>query len=280
MSKLTAIIDADILIYAAAAGAQSEIDWGGGEDVEPVADEQEGINLLRRSIDDLITKVFADDAIMCVSCASSEGWRKEVLPSYKENRATVRPPILREFLKQYVIDNYTAFARPTLEGDDIYGILMTHPKLVPGYKVGCSMDKDMKTIPGEHYDLKHGKFFTITPAEAEYWHMLQTLTGDTTDGYKGCPGVGKVSADFYLTQLLKPVPYEYEFKRGARKGLTETRYTDEPAENLWDVVMALYHKAGLTEADALIQARVARICRHTDYDFKNKQVVLWTPPTI
>lgn len=278
MSNLTAIIDADILIYAAASGAQTAIDWGDDATVEPVADEQEGINLLRQSIDDLMAKVFADDAIMCVSCASSDGWRKQVLPSYKENRAHIQPPILREFLKQYVLDNYTAFARPTLEGDDIYGILMTHPTLVKGNKIGCSMDKDMKTIPGEHYDLKHGKHFTITPAEAAYWHMLQTLTGDTTDGYKGCPGVGKVNAEDFLTNMAKMVPVHRELKRGPRKGTVITEYERADADSYWEIVLSLYHKAGLTEADALIQARVARICHASDYDFKTKQVILWNPP--
>ena len=47
---------------------------------------------------------------------------------------------------------------------------------------------------------------------------------------------------------------------------------------LWAVVLAAYEKAGLTEADALAQARVARILRASDYDFKQKKVKLWNPP--
>lgn len=278
MAKLTAIIDADILIYSAAAGAQRTIDWGDGlDDPEPQADEQEGINLLNQSVKRLMEKTGADENIMCISCPSDLGWRKQVLPSYKENRAHITPPILRPILKQYVLDNFKSYAKDTLEGDDIYGILMTHPSIIPGQKIGVSMDKDMKTIPGLHYNTKRDEFFEITPKEADFWHMMQTLTGDITDGYKGCPGIGQVFAQEYLTKLLKPVPYQHEFKRGPRKGLFETRYRIERAESMWDVVRSLFEKAGLTEEDALIQAQVARICRHTDYDFKRKEVILWTP---
>jgi DNA polymerase-1 len=42
-------------------------------------------------------------------------------------------------------------------------------------------------------------------------------------------------------------------------------------------VVALYARYGLTEDDALVQARVARICRASDYDFKDRKVIHWTP---
>jgi DNA polymerase-1 len=42
-------------------------------------------------------------------------------------------------------------------------------------------------------------------------------------------------------------------------------------------VVSLYAKAGLTEADALRQARLARILRWTDWDNKKKEPILWTP---
>ncbi len=86
--------------------------------------------------------------------------------------------------------------------------------------------------------------------------MYQTLTGDSTDGYKGCPKVGPVAA----ARLLEPL-------------------MGEPA-GMWIAVLLSFKKAGLTEADALVQARVARILRHTDYDFTNKLPILWTPPEI
>ena len=41
--------------------------------------------------------------------------------------------------------------------------------------------------------------------------------------------------------------------------------------------MSCYVKAGLSENVAIQQARVARILRAEDYDFRNKQPILWSP---
>ena len=76
---------------------------------------------------------------------------------------------------------------------------------------------------------------------------MQTLTGDVTDGYKGCPGVGEKKAETIL-------------KKGT-----------------WEEVLKAYEAAKLTEQDALQQARVARICRVEDFNYKLGDVNLWTP---
>ena len=41
--------------------------------------------------------------------------------------------------------------------------------------------------------------------------------------------------------------------------------------------MSLFVKAGLDEEAALVQARVSRILRASDFDFKAKQPILWKP---
>ena len=38
-----------------------------------------------------------------------------------------------------------------------------------------------------------------------------------------------------------------------------------------------FKKAGLTEDDALVQARVARILRAEDFNFETQEVILWNP---
>ena len=80
--------------------------------------------------------------------------------------------------------------------------------------------------------------------------MLQTLIGDTADNYKGLPGVGKVGAEKIINQDMS--------------------YTD-----MWQAVVEAYKSKGYTEKDALIQARVSRILRHCDYDYKYKKPILW-----
>jgi DNA polymerase-1 len=90
----------------------------------------------------------------------------------------------------------------------------------------------------------------IAENEANYAHMMQTLCGDSTDGYSGCPGVGPKKAEAILAN-----------------------------GHTWDLVLDAFRKAGLSEDEALVQARVARILRHHEFDQRTSEVKLWTPAT-
>jgi 5'-3' exonuclease len=277
--KTTLLIDADIVAFKFASVNEQSFNWGDGVTSKVVTEDFDKIKRETRAyIEGLLPRLKADDYIICLS-DDDHNWRKRVLPSYKQHRLnSVRPEWLYP-LKEHLKEDYPSYRKPTLEADDVMGILSTHPKLLPGRKIIVSEDKDMKTIPGWLFNpRKDSKAWKVSPEEADYWHMLQTLIGDPTDGYKGCPGVGRGTAEPALRELLKLVPTHREITRGKRKGEIETTYEKEPADSMWDVVVSYYHSKDLTEYDARTQARVARICRHTDYDFKNKEVIYWTPP--
>jgi DNA polymerase-1 len=242
-----ALIDADITAFASAVAVEKSIDWGDGIWTLH-ADEDEGKRLFSDSIARIQEKVEADKVILAFS--DSHNFRKDVLPTYKVNRAGSRQPLIRRALTVWALHEYDCYVRPGLEGDDVLGILATmkRPKSKDQYII-CTIDKDLKTIPGLHYNVKHDKMFEVTVEEADRWHLTQTLTGDPTDGYDGCPGCGPVKAG---------------------------RILDKDCS--WAAVVAAYEKAGFSEEEALVQARVARICRAEDYDFTKKQVRLWTPP--
>jgi DNA polymerase-1 len=88
-----------------------------------------------------------------------------------------------------------------------------------------------------------------------------------------------MAAEKALKNLLGVEPYEHTLKSGPRKGQTETRWQEVEMGDFWSVVVSHFNAAGLSEQDALQQARVARILRASDYDFKNKKPILWTPKT-
>tara|TARA_A100001015_G_C15021488_1_gene728216 strand:+ start:2519 stop:2827 length:309 start_codon:yes stop_codon:yes gene_type:complete len=88
--------------------------------------------------------------------------------------------------------------------------------------------------------------------EANYNHLLQTLTGDSTDGYAGVRGIGPKTAEKLLT------------KKGAS----------------WKTVVEIYESKGMTEDEALLNARLAYLLRADDYDIKKHKIkALWTPQT-
>lgn len=253
-----ALIDADILAYQAAASTEHPIDWGNGLWTLH-SFEHDAAAAFESSIGRIMEKVEADEMHLVFS--DSGNWRKAVLPTYKENRSGVRRPLLLKYLRGYADDRYGIRVMKDLEGDDTLGIMATGP--TNQEYIVCSLDKDFKTIPGSHYNFGRDEFFTITEKEADYWHMMQALTGDATDGYAGCPGIGPKTAE----KILKEAYAE-----------AYPKFTDHQARAiLWDHVVAAYKKAGLGEEEALVQAQVARICRYSDYDYNNLKVKLWTP---
>ncbi len=248
----TLLIDSDVFIYRAASRAQSTFDWGEGPQTN--LDEAASMVDLTKQIIDLQDTLNAENVIMALGDPEGKNWRKDILPSYKAHRKTEDKPKLLSFLREFVLKTWKTYQRPTLEGDDVLGILSTAPDLVRGERIIVSIDKDFQCIPGLLYNPDHPDRGTrnINHDQADYYHAYQTLIGDACDGYKGCPGVGPKKA----TALLGPIS----------KG------------EYWGAIVSTFEAKGLTEVDALVQARVARICRNSDYDRINKQVILWTPP--
>lgn len=252
------LLDADIIAYWFAFLGQETIKWD-EETTSTHATKELGDVCAEADakIAEFKAQLEADQVIVCLSCATEDGWRVKLLPTYKAGRG--EKPMYLADVKQHLRSRYRTYEKPTLEADDVLGILSTHPTLLPGKKIVVSTDKDLKTIPGWLWNPdKDAEPHLIDERDADFAHLLQTLTGDTTDNYKGCPGIGKVKANAIL------------FGRSPPWGT---------AAEAWQGVIETYAKKGLTEADALVQARVARIARHTDYDFKKKEIKLWTPPS-
>ena len=257
----SALIDADILAYQAAVTAEQAHDWGDGLWTLH-AFESEAIASFASMVNVITEKVDGSLAILAFS--DSQNWRKEVLPTYKANRSGIRKPMLLTFIKDWAKDHYSFIQYPRLEGDDVMGITATKPVKTPGDElIICSIDKDFKSVPGKHYNFGRDEFFEVNEHQADIAHMMQTLTGDSTDGYSGCPGCGPKTAEKILKAALD-------------EG-TPWANPQQLREIYWKHVLQAYEKAGFGEEEALTQARVARILRHGEYDHKTNQVKLWTP---
>lgn len=269
--KSILLLDADFLAYSVAAANQQSFDFGDGVVSTQTSELENAIPSVDAEIAKLQKKLKADAILVALSCPSLDCWRCDVLPTYKQNR-TAPKPLLLAGLKQHMRETYATMERPRLEADDICGILATSSTIPVvkeyGRKIVVSIDKDLKTIPGWLYNpQKDTKPKLIDEGTADYWHMYQTLVGDTTDGYKGCPGIGPVKAQAILLRENKWT--------GA--GLPPVGWAHSVMAQ-WSDVWDAFADKGLTFGDALVQARVARICRASDYDFKAKQVKLWEPP--
>ena len=151
-------------------------------------------------------------------------------------------------LRKFLIEEYDAIILPNLEADDVMGILATKPSKGE-QKIICSIDKDLRQIPGHLYN---GETLTKNaPKHCDWWHMIQTMTGDAVDGFAGIPGVGKVTAEKILNDKNMSL------------------------KKMWELVVKTFEKHGLFEHDALQQARVAKILRHKDYNMETGEIHLW-----
>jgi 5'-3' exonuclease len=252
----TLLVDADIVAYKFSA-ATEQVFFFDGKDAAPCVDSDLGAALVATDeyLDALADDLKATQIIVCLT--DDANFRHTVWPNYKGNRKGLRKPENLAAVKEHFSAKYKTYQRPGLEADDCMGILATHPTLVPGERIIVSEDKDMQTIPGLLFNpAKDSKPRKITRLDADRFHLWQTICGDQSDGYPGAKGVGPKSPEALAVLESQSVA------------------------EAWQHVKAAYARVGLTEADAVTQARLARILRATDWDFQRKLPRLWIPPRI
>jgi DNA polymerase-1 len=245
----TIIVDTDILAFQASKGSEKVVRWPNGI-WSHWADEKETLFRFKQALKTIQDDLKADKTILALS--STNNFRKQVLSTYKGNRIDNQKPLTYKYIVDWCFDkqveeDFSVVMKDGLEGDDVLGILATSGT-IEGDIVLVSEDKDLKTIPCTLYNPKKKTLETFTEDEADYWWMFQTLTGDATDNYKGCPKIGPKTAEKVLDK-----------------------------DCTWASIFEHFEKNGLTEREALQQARVARILRASDYDFENGKVILWEP---
>lgn len=257
------LVDADIYCWRAAAS---------------VADAQLAKRKLRALLADLQSRLNADQLVLALGDA--QNFRRALLPSYKARRVErAKPPALPGLVAE-LADAYDTRRGPGLEADDVLGVLATAPDAAdcgplgraPGSgaeRIIVSPDKDLRSVPGL-LSARQGRIERITAFAADRAHLRQTLIGDAVDGYRGCPGVGAKTADQFLSA-------PYALTRRGRRWIKRPLWG---AGDLWAGMISLFERAGLDEAAALTQARVARILRASDFDAVRAAPQLWRPELI
>lgn len=284
MTETTLLIDGDVVAFTAASAVQKiqEDEFGF---VTPFANRHEGEAVVDNMVIGL-EQLFSATHYRIVLTDPKENWRRGIYADYKSNRKDGARPLLLDKLKDYLREKYAAFHWPSLEADDVLGILCTEPQDFPGKRILVGKDKDYRTVPGFYHTLKdldhRGKpvVMEITEWEAQRFHLYQTLTGDAVDGYPGCPGIGKTRAEELLNNPIRLTPQEGVITRGVNKGNSTTKWVSEPTRDLWAMVVSHYRKGGQGEAEALVTARLAHILQHEDYDRDTQSITLWTPDRI
>ena len=236
------LIDCDFIAYKSAQVCEEGIDFG-NDVIVAQSNFSQVLKVFDRELQKVQTAMMEDDVILYFS--SSENFRKKIYADYKGHRNR-RKPLGYKRLVNHCKENYKFVLREGLEADDSLGIDATRYPSTDNIIV--SPDKDLRQIPGVLWDLTND-VEEITKEQGDDWHLIQTMAGDPTDGYSGCPGIGVKRA----TELL------------------------DKNENQWEAVCKAYRDRGLSDDDALLNARLAKILRNENYDHDRNQPILWNP---
>ena len=94
------------------------------------------------------------------------------------------------------------------EADDLLRIWAEQARAAGDPYIICSIDKDLKCIPGKHFLMHKKEIIEISELEALRHYYEQLLKGDPTDNIPGVPRVGQVKAE----KILAPFNTEQEFQ--------------------------------------------------------------------
>lgn len=128
-------------------------------------------------------------------------FRYKIFPEYKKNRPKKHPII--DVLNKYLVDNFEAIESHNAESDDYVYSFSQLPEFLD-HTIICSVDKDLRQIPGIHYDYQKNKFYVISEEEARYNLAIQMIMGDAADGIPCLKGYGIKKAESIIQKGMSP----------------------------------------------------------------------------
>lgn len=257
--KTDILLDSDVLLFQSLLVGQVDEMWD--EDVVMrCCDLKECRDHYWRSVKELVDTVDTamDRVYHCFTLGSM--FRRTLFPGYKAGRA--EKPVGYVAFRNELLGEPNCSVFQEIEADDIISITARGNMLEGRDYVVCSVDKDLRQVPGKHYWPWHptpekvSAVVTVEEAERNFW--MQAIQGDSSDKIPGCPGVGPKTAEKVLAGI-DPM---------------------DAAAN-WKAIVRAYEKANTPdpEADALLTARLVRLLRRGDYNPNDGTVNLWEPPT-
>ena len=245
-----ALIDADKVKYIVTYNVYKHLQSG---EVNIYEKEDIAIKYTKDFINNIFDRID-DEVIFCFSGKSFLTFRNHVSfeKKYKGNREGKvdkydYPDKVRDSgnAVSYIMENFNSLIFNDLEADDIISILQDENTYI------ISDDKDLKQIPGFHYNYSTNNIYEITKEQALYNLSVQLIKGDPTDNIKGMEGWGDVKTANYLStvkkssHLIMSVLHLYQKTYGIFKGtdmFTETWNLVKLRENRGDYFLSEHQK--------------------------------------
>lgn len=147
----------------------------------------------------MLDEAKAHSSKIFLSPPNNSSFRYKLYPEYKANRKGMEKPHWYDEIREYLIRRMGAKICEGIEADDALGIYQTDDSII------CSTDKDLKMIPGWHYNFVTKEKVLVSDVDGWFNFHQQLLTGDMTDNVKGIYGLGPAKA----AAILDCDPNEY-----------------------------------------------------------------------
>jgi 5'-3' exonuclease len=221
-----ALFDADFFKYHATYKRFKEIESDKQEGRFPIFEKELPILRIVKSMLATYLLKIKDPIIFCFSGSSKNTFRAHcaVEKEYKGNRNKTEDKYDYDgkmndifTLMKFIKENYMSLLFEDLEADDIVAVLQDENTYI------ISQDKDLKQVPGFHYNFGNNTIEEVTKDQSMYNLMFQMIKGDTTDNIAGIPGAGEKKAITVLSEVRPPkyisrVLFEYQSKFGLMEG--------------------------------------------------------------
>lgn len=173
-----ALIDGDICIHRVGFTTENDEFW-----------------VAKARLDDMLDKILLDTQVesfdIYLSDSAVNNFRYSVYPLYKANRIGKPRPKHLEGLKEYLLTKWGAKFSEGMEADDALGIGQDEENPTT---VICSIDKDLKQIPGLHYNFVKEEWDDVSREKAVKEFYKSIIVGDVSDNIPGAYGMGPVKA--------------------------------------------------------------------------------------
>lgn len=225
---MQALIDGDLVCYRCAA-----------------VTEKAAEGIARWQADEMLSRILeeTDASDWRIFLSGENNFRYKLYPDYKANRRDMVRPKWLEVLREHLVIDWNATVTDGIEADDALGITSQSPE-APECVV-CSIDKDLRQLPGQHYHFVNRQWLEISPIDAYRNFYCQLLVGDASDNIRGCSGFGPVKSQRAVEYLTS-------------------------ADSMYSKCKEIYLKAGHTLEEMHLNAQLLYIHR--------REGDSWTPP--
>lgn len=170
------------------------------KEVKPEADATQAADSI---VLDICNQLEAkrSDVVMILSGVGNFRHKIATRAEYKGNRVGAERPKNYNAVREHLITEWKAIVTAGEEADDRLGIEMTRD----ANSVCCSIDKDLKQLPGWHFNFHTSELVAISGRQADLNFFGQVLSGDAVDNVPGLKGIGVVKSAKALADCATPL---------------------------------------------------------------------------